>query len=383
MALTTYERSNEVTFKIGQILSSAGYINGASAPFMGQIIEAIRSSLIAEFNLLYEIPNNVDIGRASGEYLDRWGRFLDESRTTPGYVTDLTLDNVSIFLDPAITAGEITTDASGISIPKGTIISSENEEFAVETIDDIYIAADRNNAYCRVISVNPGDTFIPVGVLTVPSITLGEIENILPSALASYKLMANNNNDIAGGSNIADDETYRYILEQKAGSIGLFNEGTVNTILDIDDIIKVNIYEYLGGVNVYIETKDIELNDELVQAGRMSLRNNSPLGTPVNVYAPLFRRFLASVQLELKNRDSFNETAATVKTIIADYVSELFMGDTLEIQPILDFVKESVENVVGIRLISGTVGGRTLISNIVGVEFNEKVIMAEEDVTIL
>jgi hypothetical protein len=355
MALTTYERSNEVTFKIGQILSSSGYINGASAPFMGQIIEAIRSSLIAEFNLLYEVPNNVDIGRAAGEY----------------------------YLSPEITAGEITSDASGIPIPKGTIINSDNGEFAVEIIDDVYISADRNNAYCRVISINPGDTFIPANTLHMPSVSLGEVENILASALTAYTLMANNNDDIIGGSNIADDETYRYVLEQKAKSIGLFNENTVNTLLDIEDVIKVSVFEYLGGINVYIETKDIGLNEELVQAGRISLRNNSPLGTPVNVYTPIFRRFLASIKLELKNEDNLNETSATVRTMMADYISELSMGDNLEIQPILDLIKESVENIIGIRLVSATIGGRTLISNIVGVEFNEKVIMAEEDITIL
>jgi hypothetical protein len=382
MALTTYERSDEVMLRVGQILSDEGYFNGANSPFLGQIVQAIRGALVAEFDRLYSIANNVDLGRAEGEFLDRWGIFIDESRAIPSYAMDLSLSNTYLYIDPSIIAGDITSDGKGITIPAGSIISDEVGSYSVETIDEIYMSADRSVVYVRVVSATPGEMYIPAGALTTPELTMGEIENVLPSSLAEYTLKAMNTSEISGGVSLTDDETYRYILQEKAKSIGLFNESRVNTLLDTDEVIYLHIQEYTGGVNVYIGTKDPLLNEEIVEAARATMRNNRSMGTPVQVFGPITKRLKARLKVEVKDKDNLNETVSVVQSMISDYVTDLSMGETVDISIAITAVRTDVENIAGVRLLELTLDGRLAVSSMIGVGFNERTIMAEEDVTV-
>jgi len=110
----------------------------------------------------------------------------------------------------------------------------------------------------------PGPIYLIAGQLTQVSINLSDIAGIIPSITSKYGLSANNIFPISESEQLADDLTYKYILQEKSNSIGLFNESTINTTMDVTEIVNLSMQEYMGGVNVYIETRRPDMADVIV-----------------------------------------------------------------------------------------------------------------------
>lgn len=383
MALVTYNRTNIIQRSLSKILTNNGYISINDAPFLGEIVGAINSALTGKYNQVYEIANNVDIGRANGEYLDRWGKFLDEPRDIPNYATDMSLTNVYIELDPNINAGQLTTDGAGITIPEGTIISTESGDSQVQTLDDTYIGADRSRAYCRVSATDPGVTYVSPGTLVVVDYNLNNVGTILPSSILTYSLVANNAREITGGVAFAEDDTYQFVLSEKAKSVGLFNENKVNSILDVDDVISIYIDEYIGGAIIYLDTADPILTEAVVTNARQVLQQYRTLGQSVQVYTPIIRRLQLKIQVEVKNKEYIGNTSATIKSHIINNIITSYMGDSVQYTEIVNGAKNVDENIIGIRILESAVDGRTLTSGYIPLHYNERISIAEGDITII
>lgn len=383
MALVTYDRTSVIQGSLDRVLTNNGYVSITDAPFLGEIVGAINSALTGRFSELYSIADNVDIGRATGEYLDRWGRFLKEPRSIPTYAFDMSLSNVSIYIDPGVEVGTITTDGMGITIPAGTQILDGNNTALVKTIDDIYIRANRSRAYCRVASVNTGVTYIGAGTLTEPDFSLSSAINVMPSALANYTLKGINDKEISGGASYADDQTYQYILEQKAASIGLFNSNKVNSLLDLNEIVSIYVHEYTGGAIVYLDTTDEVLTERAVQNARIVLEEYRSLGQSIQVYTPLTKRLKLRIQMQVKKPEYLSTTSATVKTYIANMINSASMGEVVNHLEAVTTSKMINDNIVGIRMKEATLDGREVTASYIPLHYNERVIISEGDITII
>ncbi len=383
MALVTYPRSNVVDTTIGRILTENGYVDISSSPFVGQIVATIKGAIQSDLTRIYDIAQNVDIGRAAGEFLDRWGRFLNEPRQSVTYAYDLSLSNVFIAIDPAINAGELTQGGTGFEIPERTIIRSSGSGASVVLITPAYMRADRNRVFCNVMTTVPGAIFISQDELDSVNFQLSSVEGIIPSVLSRYKLVAGNTSSISGGENLSDDQTYQYILQEAAGSIGLFNEQRINTLLDIMEIVAVSIQEYVGGVNVFIETRNPALSQAAVEMARISLMNRRPLGSNVSVFPPVFRTLKLQLQVELSYPETDFVTVNNVKRAFYEQIIGTTMGTSIDLASIRDAVKAAYPNIVGIRISQVIHNGRTMMSTTIGQKFNEKTIISEEDITVL
>jgi len=382
MALVTYERTGEIQTALSKVLTDSGYVDVTGSPFLGSIVGALRDAISTEYGRMYQIAQNVDLGRATGEYLDRWGNFLNEPRSTLNYVSDLSLNNVSIYLDPTVLAGQITLQGDGISLPAGLALTDSANEITVETLDEIYMRPDRSRVFCRVISLTPGAVEIPSGKITSVGYNLSDLNNVLPSAIADYTLKAHNAYNISGGEELANDEDYRYVLLKKAESIGLFNESKIQSLMDIPEIVKIYIQEYRGGANVYVETKNIQTVGTVVHNIRTGLQQHRSLGLCVNVYEPITRYFSGSIKLGLKEEDETNMTQQTFVSNYVDAVNGVAMGAAVNLETLLDDVVNRSDNVESARILSGSYGGRELVRYNIGQYFNEKILTSEDRISI-
>jgi hypothetical protein len=97
MAIIPYDRRMEVRGKLDKVLTENGYIDISSSPFLGQLLNSITSAVESKFDTIYDIADNIDIGRAEGSYLDRWGRFMNEPRSMLSFASDVSLANIYIY----------------------------------------------------------------------------------------------------------------------------------------------------------------------------------------------------------------------------------------------------------------------------------------------
>ena len=372
MALIPYERSASLDARLTEIATTNGFLDISSTQFLGQLMNAIKDAIRTDYTRLYEIADNVDIGRASGEYLTRWGNIMGEARSTRSYAHDLSLDNVEIYLDPDINAGSLTTDGLGFPINPGTIITSSTDSSTFTTLDHAYMRSERSSCFVRVAAAQPGALFVPAYSLDTLSIGLGDIEGINTAIASSYALKVRNNREINGGAVDADDALYRYILQQKSESMGLFNDSKINTVLDVEDIVRLVIHEYCGGINVYVETRNTGVNDVAVASASAYLRSIRPRGTALNVLSPFLRQLALEVQLDLVDDSARITTVENFRAQLYQQILDRRMGVDIDLGSLIDSVKNMFSNVAGVRLLRARYGKRILTGYNVRQHFNEK-----------
>ena len=384
MTTISYDRRGIVRDDTSRILTENGYIDISSSPFLGQIVSSITSAVEANFDKVYDIADNIDISRSEGSYLDRWGKFFNEPRSMLSYARDLSLTNTYIYITPENkVAGDITSNGTGFSIPSGTSISTEDGTVEFETIDPVYMKSDRSKVYCRTMAKEPGPIYLLAGQLTQVSINLSDIAEIIPSITSTYGLSANNTFPISESEQLADDLTYKYILQEKSNSIGLFNESTINTTMDVTEIVNLSMQKYIGGVNVYIETRRPDMADIIVEIARMGLRNKRLLGSSVNAYPPIYSSLKVSVQLEMEREDNEGTTQSNFKTAIYETIISQAMGSSIDLTQICNDIKVDFPNIIGVRVKTAAINSRTMINYIIAQQFNEKILITEDDISIL
>ena len=378
-----YPRTSNLTERFKKIATENGYVNIANSRFLGQLMKANVKSAEAEYDKLYAIPENIDIGRARGEYLDRWGRIMGEGRRSVSYAMDLSLSNVLLSISPTRAVREITKNGGGLILKPGIDLRNSSDSLRFETIDTLMILPTNSSVYARVISAQPGEVSIPAGGLSIVRTALEDVcDNILPSMIGRYTLSVTNEKTISGGSSYADDPTYQYILQQRARSIGLLNEEKINMLMDIDGVANIIKDPYFGGMNIYLEPTTAELKDVIVATARKFLEEDIRKGAPINVYSCLTRRLKISVSIDTKTPDTYATSIDSFKSSLRYLVNTERMGSTLDLDLASKSIMNSDENITAVRINSIYYNNRTVIGSVVPQHFNEKAFIGENDITI-
>lgn len=385
MSIITYSRLPQIDKSIGLVLTDNGYIDLNNSPFLKQFVTVIKEAARGPYEELYSISSNIDIGRASGSYLDRWGRFLSQARTTISYASDLTLNNVEIYIygdsgNP--TAAEVTNDAGDISIPSGTVVTGDDGLYSFRLIDNVKITGEKNSVFVRVMSENEGNIYVPGNYLSSVSINMNEISNIMPIAVTKYKLKSRNSKEISGGTSVAEDGVYRYMLQETAASLGLSNERKLNNLYDIEDVYDIKIKKFRGGISVFIDATDTAKTEQVVQTARNFVRSMS-FGMPVYCFAPIIRTFKPVISVVLKTKDSLGNNYADFKTLVSEKINTLKMGTIVQIQSIIDEAVAETPGLLTGSMKEGSVGGRQVLGKSVELLFNERIYTSTTDITVV
>jgi hypothetical protein len=327
-----YKREVQLETSAFRLLTESGFVSPEQGTFIGQFVDSIKRAFAYDYGQLYEIPKNVDIGTATGKYLDRFGHVMGEPRESLTYARIDELSNLEISIYPAVVAGSITTDGRSISIPLGTSIRSEDGSISFSTTREFSIRSNRSSAFVQAVSDIPGAIYVPEGRLNVIDLSLADIQNVSPVFRESHRLVVTNRSSIGGGSEPASDETYRYTLLQRSQSIGLFNDATVMSLMDINDIVRIHLQKYYGGVNVYIEPRVEQIADGIITIASAVLKQWRDRGVCLNLLSPLMRRMSLSLVISLVDENTRTEIVDVVKTGISSEVANLGMGSFLDLQ---------------------------------------------------
>jgi len=386
MSVITYSRIPQIDKTLSLVLTDNGYLNINNAPFLNQFMTVIKDAIKGPYNEVYSISSNIDIGRARGQYLDRWGRFLNQSRSTISYASDLSLSNVEIYIygtnaDPIASA--ITIDANDIIIPSNTILTGSDKSYVFRTIDNVKISGDKNSVFVRVIAETEGAIYIPSGYLTNISLKLNEISNIMPIATTQYQLKCRNNKEISGGTSTADDATYSYMLQETAASLGLSNDRKINNLYDIENAYDIKLVKFRGGISVFIDATDISLIDQVIQTARNHIKNNMNFGTPVYCFPPTVRTFKPIINLVIQNKENLGNNYESFKTSLSERINKSKMGSSIQIQTMIDDIISTSPGILSGSMKEGYVGGRKLLGSSIELMFNERVATAITDITVV
>jgi hypothetical protein len=383
MSLVTYRRSNLIGPMLNSINSSNGFTSVPVNSFLGQIVGAVRKVLTEEFNTTYDIASNVDIGRASGTFLDMWGNLLGEERNTTSYAMDLSLSNVLIYLDPQVNAGDITSDGNGLFIPARTVIKSSFNNHALETLDDAYIQPDNYGVFVRVISINPGEVYISPESMDILDFNMMDIDNVSASVAREYTLSVINSFQISGGNIPAIDSLYRYILMEKSKSIGIYNENKVNTLMDIPEIVNIVIRELQGSVYIYLDVQNVVMLNTIIEIANKVIKNQWIKGFPIKAYPPLLRRIKLELILEVTQPDMLLETKTELITAISDRIVNTTMGDIIDLNDIVLTEAQPIDNIISVKITKAFYNNRELINYSINQQYNERAIISPTDIEII
>jgi len=383
VALVTYRRDTLVSSTLGQIATDNGFISISDAPILGAIIRAVSDALNEGYAELYDIAKNVDIGRASGGYLDRWGNLLGEPRTTVGYATDLSLTNTFISIVPSVHASQLTVDNGGILIPGGTVLSSADGTYNVVTIGDSQILPDRDRTFVKVIATDTSVTEIPAGVLSIVQLSFAQIPNVVANASKLYKLAAFNQLPITGGRGIADDELYRYILKESTQSVWLFNDARIRKLLDILQVRQVIIDEYRGGVVVYIETTEPSVSEQVAAIAKTHLSSEKPCGLSLTVSPVIYRylRLWLTATFSTGDVSQLASLKSQFANAIGEQINARYAGEAIDLQEAVATAAGTINDLESYSIQNATVDGRTLLQYAVPQRLNQKLYLDPTFVT--
>ena len=387
MSFTTYNRALTIDDQFKTILTAQGYVATSSTYFLNQLLTVLKRAYKDQFAELYSIASQVDISRAAGEFLDRWGSVLAQPRTSASYANDMTLSNVRVQISPTALAKDITTDGLGLTVPAGAIIRDAASTILFKAVDPIVIDADADGVYIRVISLSPGELTVPAGTLTVVEFPIAETGSLIANGASSYSLAAVQSAAISGGTNILDDETYRSILSAKSQSWGLINDQRFQTLMAVEDLVTVTLKEVPGGVHIYLDTKHPSLDEMVTYIAKQVITAFNTRGLHFAAFTPIYRPVTVKLQLNVDTSTSttYDKVQLTGKlqtqSVLA--IANSPMGATLDLTSILTDVADGIDGIESIVLQASTYNGKTVIADTIPQQFNEKAQLSITGMTVV
>ena len=382
MAIVTYQRSDSIKNIGSSLLAKEGFVNVAQGRILSQFVNALSSSLEGDYSRVYSIANNIDIGSASGDYLDRWGRILGVPRSKTSIASDLTISNASISISPLTTAQNLTTGGLPLIIPKGTQLGN-GTSWPLATVDTIAIAPSSNSVFCRVMATSSDISSVTTDQITSVNLPMNQIAGVNSSIAPSYYLDASLRYDIHNSLVMSNDDEYRYILLQKANSIGLFNQSTIMSLLSVDGVANVYLRKYFGGLDVYVEPTNNTLATQVLDVCRTIIEQGR-YGSSVNVLLPRYRNVRMAIHLSLSSADPTLSDVSKVPSLITEAINGQAMGQNIDFGRIIstNVLPYLSSNVLRCSIISSSYNLRKIVGTTVVQNFNEKAITLEENIQV-
>ena len=254
-----------------------------------EIVDSQTGFLESDYIDIYALERNTRIDTAENTFLDNYGLLLDEPRAAVTFAKVDDLQTISLFLRSPSTGNRakgaaITLDGGPLIIEKGTELIDSGRNVVMRTLHTVEL--NDFKVYVKAIAVRPGPLTLGIGAIS------GTLFDVRSNALVDQNLAgdlvlaASNEVQVSAGSIVADEETYRFILQEKARSVNLSNLNKINTLMDNLEIRKFEIDTVNPASTsfvIYIETKNVETDSLVIEEVRAQLENILPYGTDVRV----------------------------------------------------------------------------------------------------
>jgi len=352
-----------------------------------EIVDSQTGFLESDYIDIYALERNTRIDTAENTFLDNYGLLLDEPRAAVTFAKVDDLQTISLFLKSPSTStrakgSSITLDGGPLVIEKGTELIDSNKNVVMRTLHTVEL--NDFKVYVKAIAVRPGPLTLGIGAIS------GTLFDVRSNALVDQNLAgdlvlaASNEVQVSAGSIVADEETYRFILQEKARSVNLSNLNKINTLMDNLEIRKFEIDTVNPASTsfvIYIETKNVETDSLVIEEVRAQLENILPYGTDVRVRPFVQSKVVASLKITV----AVDADTASVKEIFRrNFVTAVNLvqgGTPLDFQGILALVTNNTTGVTNVEYDSLSLNGRKLTQNVYNPRKIEKVFAFPETVS--
>ena len=388
MAIVHKRDTNEVLNKLNDVARQYGLTR--TDRFIGAFIDYFANIYGESINNNYDLDDQTRIDTATGEYLDGYGQFLEQTRQVDYIANDLSLDNASIITSNSLPVSNYTLGGEPIYIPSGTSILDSSGIEVMTTIDDV--VTDANRAFIRVQGVYGVDLVNP-GVYTLDGgiddfslsndndLDMETTDVVLPLLQVNLQVGLDSN------TTNMDDETYRSVLFSKTESINQLNKQRINTLLGNENIARFVIKEFSSGsssISIYVEPVLGILSKPMELLIKKMVHILIPYATVVHIARMV--PSLVQVECDITIADSVpsgdvSALVLEVKNVLIDNIRNLQSGDIMTISDILPNVT-SVTNLTTIVSKEIYIHGDKILKNTYTMRDIEYLYAVENSITI-
>lgn len=290
-------------------------LSDLGARFKAVASELFSISCYGDYILKQSYPQT-----ATGEYLDYHAQLRGIKRKTSAKATGMLTFSIP---EP------VETDAQ---ISAGTLCAVKDSPYIQFSTDEsVTIPAGKTNASVTATAIACGEEYNvsarAVTVMVNPPIGVNAVVNEF---------------DFRGGySGESDSELRKRIIS--AYSIppkGLSVEMLRTAVLDNDDIIDCSIVNHNSYINVYIVTRQYDINDEIVSSVRNSLQIFELLGIRVEVYPAVQKPF--DINVEVCANDVVDKS---ILSAVNEFARSIKVGEVVRLHQLISIIAsiDSVE----------------------------------------
>lgn len=333
-----------------------------------EFIDANSEIQEVDYLSIYDLENNVRIDTANDDFLDNYGILLDEPRESQSFAKVDDLQTISLFLADAegnIVAGNrITTNGQGLPIEKGTLLLDSNGVAIMRTLHTVELIEEE--VFVKAIAISSDTSIIQSGDLELAQVDLESNPLVDPNLIGNLFLGCVNNRTIENQVINADEDTYRFVLQEKARSVNLPNEDKIRTVFDnlsVRNFVIKRINPASTSIVVYVETRNVETDTLVLQEVQQQLRNILPEGTDIRVRPFVISRLAMGLRISaapevepLTAREVFREDLITT-------VNNLDAGTFINFDSLILQLQQENPDIRNVDIDFISINGRKLENN--------------------
>lgn len=295
------------------------------------VVENYRSNVQA----IEETLRTLDFSSAEGKDLELFANLFGVTIEPKKRAFTKEGERNTCFYVSSGTFGDLNSGAA-IIIPASTIIYYENRSKSAKTEYRLKSA----------VTLQPGDSIAYFAAEALEFGTAGNIGKLLVTnhtVLQYPTLLVKNNYPIVNGIEAQSDDTTRFLISQKIRNVNGSGTSAIRYLMSRTAGVKeykiINFYEGIGNTGVIVDFTDNEVSDSYIKAIENSLYREA-VSAGESLTVERVSQIKLSFDLEITSTASSSLLEETIKGILSEAVSQLTIGDSLNLQNLLDSIME-------------------------------------------
>jgi len=309
-----------VNQSLQQLLLRSNITNTTVGGIARSMIEVVNLNISEYYDILDINTAMGFLSTAEGYFLDLIGDLFNIKRLPAAAASASSSDSVQRFY---VSTGTLQEKLGSLVIPQGTHVSTEDGTITYSVSSDASFSPSSTFVYASILAVGTGVQY-NVGVNTLTK-----------HNLSSSEVFTTNELVISGGTDIENDDNYRFRIANATLSAEKANQTAVRlACLSVPGVANIVLRPYARGVgsfDVIVIPTDGIATDQMISSVQSAINNVQAFGMTGTAIKP------SIVPVEIEVRLVFTSDAtdadktdirASVKSAIESYIVNIPIGET-------------------------------------------------------
>lgn len=340
MPLFSQTESNIFADILLEVLNDTNITRTSPGSKMRALVEAVSKKMGRMWQQFDLNMVQAFLDGAEGQFLNFMGDMMGVERLGESSASISSNDqNVRFYVDSG-TFGDIN-GGSSISIPSGTIISTESDSEGVRY----------KVSFNTVLSATDSETYISVQSLrTGTNVNVGTGELIYHNFInytdaANNTLKVLNEVEVIAGQDVEVDTNYRYRIANQVLAAEAANPIAIRlailTVPGVADIVQLPFNRGVGTYDVLVKSTTPSISDSLISTIQNAVNGVAAQGVDVSVKGPRELGIAMVGTLYLRNKITTQEETTLLDNVVSnvtDYINNLDIGEEFIVNEVVERV---------------------------------------------